>query len=220
MRRSLVVSLALLAMISAPAVAQTCMGLASYSTGRMQASGNGSFTNGANTFGGSLGYGLPGSAFGNATLSTTSYDAANASSVGIGANVGYQLALGQAAQVQLCPVAGFEVGNGPDDNTAGINASSRSATVGFSLGTSMGANPRMKITPAAGLGLVYGKVKLQDTAGLTTESSDTYGMAHLNLGFVFNQNIAVRPSVAIPLGLNNSDPTFGLTLGYNFGRTH
>ena len=220
MRRSLVVSLALLAIVRSPAVAQTCMGLASYSTGRMQVSGNGSFTNGANMFGASLGYGLPASAFGNATLSTTSYDAANASSLGIGANVGYQLALGKAAQVQLCPVAGFELGMGPDDNAAGINGSSRSATVGFSLGTTMGASPRMKIIPAAGLGLVYGKVKLQDTAGLTTESSDTYGMAHLNLGFVFNQNIAVRPSVAIPLGLNNSDPTFGLTLGYNFGRTH
>jgi hypothetical protein len=220
MRRSLVVSLALLAIVRAPAVAQTCMGLASYSTGRMQVSGNGSLTDGANTFGASLGYGLPGSAFGNATLSTTSYDAADASSLGIGANVGYQLALGKAAQIQLCPVAGFELGMGPDDNTAGIDASSRSANVGFSLGTTMSASPRMRIVPAAGLGLAYGKVKLEDNAGNVTEASNTYGMAHLNLGFVFNQNIAVRPSVAIPLGLDNSDPTFGLTVGYNFGRTH
>jgi hypothetical protein len=47
MRRSLVVSLALLAIVRSPAVAQTCQGLASYSAGQMQVAGNAQFPEGA-----------------------------------------------------------------------------------------------------------------------------------------------------------------------------
>jgi len=216
MRRSLVVSLALLAMVWSPAVAQTCLGLASFSQGHMQVSGNGQFTEGSNRFGAGFNYGLPASVFGGAQISTTSFDGADASSLGIGANVGYQLSLGKAANVHVCPVASLELGMGPDDDALGIDASSRAANVGFSLGTTMGANPRMKIIPTAGLGLAYSKLKLDDGT-TTTELSDTYGQARLGVGILFNQQIAVRPSVDIPLGLDNSNPTFGLTVAYSFG---
>ena len=214
MRRSLVVSLALLAMVESPAVAQTCLGLASFSTGNMQVSGNGQFTNGSNRFGAGFNYGLPASVFAGAQISTTSFDGASSSSLGVGANVGYQMSVGKAANIHVCPTASLELGNGPD--ATGINGSSRAANVGFSMGTTMGANPRMKILPTAGLGLAYSKLKLDDGT-TTTELSDTYGQARLGVGFIFNQQIAVRPSVDIPLGLQNSDPTFGLTVAYSFG---
>jgi hypothetical protein len=216
MRRSLVVSLALLAVVNAPAVAQTCLGLASFSHGNMQLSGNGQFTEGSNRFGAGFNYGLPAGVFAGAQVSTTSFDGADASSLGVGANVGYQMSLGKTGNLHLCPVASLELGMGPDDEAANINASSRSANVGFSLGTTMGASPRMRIVPTAGLGLAYAKLKLED-ATTTTEISDTYGQARLGVGFIFNQQIAVRPSVDIPLGLDNSDPTFGLTVAYSFG---
>jgi len=209
MRRSLVVSLALLAIVRSPAVAQTCLGLASFTHGNMQASGNGQFSDGMNRFGAGFTYGLPASVFAGAQISTTSFDGAPSSSLGIGANVGYQLSLGKAANIAVCPTASFEIGMGPDDDALGIN-------VGFSLGTTMGSTPRMQIIPSAGLGLAYTKLKLDDGT-TTTELSDTYGQARLGVGFIFNQQIAVRPSVDIPLGLDNSDPTFGLTVAYSFG---
>ncbi len=219
MRRSLVVTLALLASIGSQAVAQTCKGLASFSTGRMQVTGNGSFTQGRNTFGGSLGYGLPASVFGGATVSTTSIDALNGSSTNLGANAGYQLTLGKAAQMQMCPVASFEIGMGPDDQTFNINQSSRRATVGLAVGTSMGANARMQIVPNAGLGLAYDKTKRDGgSGGPLVETSETYGLATLGVGIIWNSNISVRPSIDIPLGLDNSDPTLGLTVAYSFGR--
>jgi hypothetical protein len=43
-------------------------------------------------------------------------------------------------------------------------------------------------------------------------------VANLGLGLVLNQNIAIRPNVAIPLGLDGSDATFGVTVGFNFGQ--
>lgn len=220
MRRSLVVSLALLAMVKSPAVAQTCQGLASFTNGKMQVSGHGQFTEGLNRFGAGVAYGLPANVYGGVQLSTSSYDAADASSLGIGANVGYQLTMGQRGNIQVCPVAGFEFGMGPDsDSTAAGPAANRSINhgdLGFSLGTVMGTNPRMQIVPAAGLGLRYSKQK-EEIGGVTSAVSDTYGMARLGVGLIFNQQIAVRPSVDIPLGLDGSDPTFGLTVAYSFG---
>jgi hypothetical protein len=36
---------------------------------------------------------------------------------------------------------------------------------------------------------------------------------------VFNQQISIRPTIDIPLGSDlTNDPTFGVTVGYNFGK--
>ena len=141
MRRTLFVSMALVAVVNAPAVAQTCLGLASFSSGQMQVSGNGQFTEGVNRFGGSFAYGIPAGVFAGAQLSTTSYDGPDASSMGIGANAGYQLNVGQSANIHVCPVASFELGMGPDDDATNTDASSQNATLGFSLGTTLMGAP-------------------------------------------------------------------------------
>jgi hypothetical protein len=216
MRRTLFVSMALVAAVNAPAAAQTCLGLASFSNGNMQVSGNGQFTEGVNRFGAGFTYGIPAGVFAGAQLSTTSYDGADASSMGIGANVGYQLNMGKSANIHVCPVASFELGMGPDDDASDTDASTQNATLGFSLGTTLKGSPRMQVIPSVGLGLAYSKLKVE-VASASSEVSDTYGQAQLGVGLVFNQNIAVRPSVSIPLGLDGSDPTFGVTVAYSFG---
>ena len=219
MRRSLVVSLALLAIVRAPAVALTCEGLASFSAGQMQVAGNAQFSDLTNSWGGSFTYGVPSGIYGGASLSTTSFDGIDQNSLGIGGHVGYQMTVGQAKQFALCPVARLALGMGPDDDALNINSSSTDAHFGLAMGTVMGTNPQLRILPTAGLGLQYSKAKVEDTApgGTTFEASDTYGLARLGVGFVFNQQIAVRPSVDIPLGLDNGDASFGITVGYNFG---
>jgi hypothetical protein len=219
MRRSLVVSLALLAIVRSPAVAQTCQGLASFSAGQMQVAGNAQFSEFTNSWGGSFSYGLPSGLYGGASLSTTSFDGIDQSSLGIGANVGYQMTMGKTGQFNVCPVASLALGMGPDDDALNINSSSTDVHFGLAVGTSMGTNPRLRILPTAGLGLQYSKAKVEDTTpgGATIEGSNTYGLARLGLGFVFNQQIAVRPSVDIPLGLDNSNASFGVTVAYNFG---
>ena len=68
MRRTLVVSMALFAVVNAPAAAQTCLGLASHSAGQMQVAGNAQFTDISNSFGASFGYGQPAGMFANAHL--------------------------------------------------------------------------------------------------------------------------------------------------------
>ena len=211
MRRSLVVTLALLAIVRSAAVAQTCMGMASYTSGPVQVAGHGSFTDGANRFGASVGYGLPSSVFGNVGIATTSWDGADAS-LDFGGEVGYQM---QVSKVQVCPVASLAFGNGPDG--AGFNMSTRSASLGLAIGTSLGTS-RMQIIPTAGLAVENLKATIEDTGtGISGSGSDTHGIANLGVGLVFN-NISVRPSVEIPVGLTGADATLGLTVGFNFGR--
>jgi hypothetical protein len=220
MRRSLVVSLALLAIVRAPAVAQTCQGLASYSAGQMQVAASTQFGEFSNTWGGSFSYGVPSGVYGGLDLSTESFDNDGGSSLGIGAHAGYQMKLGRTGKISLCPVARLALGMGPDDEANDLNSSQTHGHFGLALGTEMGANPRMRILPTAGLGLQYSKLKFEDTSpgGSTIEGSETYGLARIGVGFIFNQQISVRPTIDIPLGSDlSSDPAFGLTVGYNFG---
>ena len=219
MRRTLVVSMALLAVVNAPAAAQACLGLPSHENGRMQVTGNAAFTDLSNSFSGSFGYGQPAGLFGSAGLGTTSYDGFDGSALDLGVQGGYQLTIGKVAQAQVCPVASFSLGMGPKDvDLGGTDVSSQQGSIGFAVGKLMGANPRLKIVPNAGLGLAYRKQKLDDSTNPALENSETYGLASVGVGFIFNSNIAVRPSVSIPLGSDfSNDPTFGLTVGYNFG---
>jgi opacity protein-like surface antigen len=220
MRRSLIVPLALLAIVKTPAAAQTCQGLASYSAGQLQVAGNAQFPEGGKIWGGSISYGLPSGLYAGADLSTTSFDGLDQSSLGVGAHVGYEMKLGRASKISLCPVARLALGMGPDDKAADLNSSSTDMHFGFAVGTSMGANQQLRILPTAGLGLQYSKLKVEDTSagGQTVEGSETYGLARLGVGFVFNQQISVRPTVDIPLGSDLvNDPTFGISVGYNFG---
>jgi hypothetical protein len=219
MRRSLVVSLALLAIVRSQAVAQSCQGMASFSAGQMQVSGNAQFGDLSNSFGGGISYGLPSGIYAGANLSTTSFDGLDQSSLGVGANVGYQMSVGKASKIALCPVARLAIGMGPDEEAFDINAGSTDLHFGLAVGTSMGTNPRMRILPTAGLGLQYTKFKVEDTGpgGSTTEASETYPLARLGLGLIFNQQISVRPSVDIPISSDLNETSFGVTVGYNFG---
>ena len=148
MRRTLVVSMALFAVVNAPAAAQTCLGLASHSTGQMQVGGNAQFTDISNSYGASFGYGQPAGIFAKANLGRTSYDGLDGGATDIGAQVGYQLTVGRTAQMQVCPVASLSLGMGPNDvDGGGTDLSTRQGNIGFAFGKVMSSSPSMQIVP-------------------------------------------------------------------------
>jgi hypothetical protein len=132
----------------------------------------------------------------------------------LGLNLGYQMQVGKA---QICPVASLGYDNGPDSDAFGVNSSTKSAAFGLAFGTPMGTS-QLQIVPSAGVGVVYAKSNVEIDGIGSGEGSDAYGIAELGVGLVINQSVSVRPSVAIPVGLTGSDPSFGLTVGFNFGR--
>jgi hypothetical protein len=74
----------------------------------------------------------------------------------------------------------------------------------------------MQIVPTGGFGLAYLKVKA-DNGTTSSSGSETYGLLNLGVGMIFNSQIAVRPGISVPLGLDGGETSFGLTVGYNFG---
>jgi hypothetical protein len=216
MRRTLVASLALLAIVRSPVVAQTCQGLASFSAGQMQATGNVAFGNGMDTFGATIGYGRPAGVFGSLGLGTTSFDALG-SSLDVGVSGGYQMTAGRAKKVHVCPVANFGLGMGPNDiGGSGVDMSTMAGGAGVALGTSLPGGPRMQIVPTGGLGLAYLKLKT-DNGTNSASASETYGLLNLGVGMIFNSQFSVRPGISVPLGLDGGETRFGISAGYNFG---
>ncbi len=219
MRRALVAVLALVLVVRSPAVAQTCMGLASFSNAPMQVTGTGQLGEISNTFGATAGYGIPSGLYGAVGVATTSLDGVEGHQLGLAARAAYQLTLGAAGRTQICPTASFGLGMGPNDEVAGVDRSARSATAGIAVGTVLGASPQMKVVPTAGLSFAYSRQQAENSAGSTLfEISDTYALAQVGVGIILNSTISILPNVEIPLGLEGIDPIFGLSLGYNFGR--
>jgi hypothetical protein len=213
MRRSFMTALALLALVRSPALAQTCMGMASFAGAPVQLTGTSELSQLSTSLGGSLGYGLPSGAYGNLAVSRTSRDGVEGSALGLGAGAGFQLKVGQA---QFCPHAGFVLGIGPNDGPTGVDVSNRSASVGLQVGTILTA-AQMHIVPSVGVSYVRSKDQAKNGSGATLyEISDSYGLAQFALGVVLSPRISVRPGAEIPLGLQGGEASVGLTVGYNW----
>jgi hypothetical protein len=197
--------------------AQTCLGLAPFSAGRVQLSASGDFGNDAKAVTGTLTFGSTSGAFGGVSVGTISYDDFDGNTTAIGAQLGWQVPLGTATRVELCPVAGAAYGSGPDNFLgSGSDLSSWSAGFGLQLGFSTGSNPQFRIVPTAGAALAYSKLEFEGGFLDGEEEDDTYGLFTLGLGFVVNTRVSILPSVEIPAGLEDADPTFGITVGVNF----
>jgi hypothetical protein len=220
MRRIPLLLLGLIGLSHASLEAQTCRGLAPLPSGHLQATGTGTLATGSHGVGVALVYDLPGPAFGGGGLGTTSVEALEKSSLDLGAALGYQIDLGNAAQVQLCPVANGVLQVGPNNAfESGVKRQTFGAGIGFTAGTSLTLRPLLSLVPAIGVGVGYRIHQAESSAGARLfRIGETYGIAHFHVGVVVNQNLSIRPSLELPLGLQGGDPALGLTLGYHFGR--
>jgi hypothetical protein len=219
-RRSLVVLLALVAILSVPAGAQTCLGLTGYTADTpVQVTGKGLLTSESTSFGAGLGYGLPTSVFGGLAVATTADNNFGGSTLEIGATLGYQIPLWNAGAVQLCPVASFGVGLGPKNTVnTGVDRSRRTASVGVAIARSLVAGPRLRIVPSVGVAYAYRKDQADNNAGTSLfQIAEHYALAQVGVGLVLDSNISVRPGIEIPFNLETNDPTLGLTVSYSFG---
>lgn len=220
MRRNLLLSMLLLGLARVPAGAQTCLGLASFSTGPMQVTGAGSFTQHSNALGVGVGYGFPAGLFASGAVGTSSTDAFDGSSLDLSTALGYEFPLGKAGQLRVCPLAGLGLQLGPKSTfQSGVDRSDRMASLGFSVGALFRTGPRAQVAPSAGLSYAYEKSQAENDAGaLLFQISNSYLLAQVGVGFILNSNISLRPRIDIPLGWNSNEPTLGFTVGFNFGR--
>lgn len=219
MRRTLLLSLALpFTLLATQAAAQTCVGMPSFATGKMQIAGGGNFADGTSSFGGTFGYGAPKGLYGKAGIGTTSYDGFDGSSFDLNFGGGYQIPLQASRVAQLCPVANLSIGSGPNDILgAGVDMSSRTVAFGAAVGALVGHSTQVRIVPNASFQFANTRISMDD--GTTSASgSESYALLTLGTGFVFNSRFSLNPSINIPMGLDGGSTSFGLMGAMNFGR--
>jgi hypothetical protein len=216
MRRILLLSLVLPFLLGSKAVAQACAGMPSFSSGPMQITAGGTFADGASSFGGTFGYGVPNGLYGKAAIGTTSYDGFDGSSFDFGASGGYQIPLHSSRKAELCPIASLSFGSGPNNVIGSSDMSSRNFAFGAALGALVGNNPQMQILPNASFQLANTRVTF-DNGSSSMSGSESYALLTLGTGFVFNSRFSLNPSISIPMGLSGSDTWFGLMGAINFG---
>jgi hypothetical protein len=204
--------------LGARASAQTCVGMPSFSSGRMQVAAGGSFADGASSVGGTFGYGVPKGLYGKAGIGSTSYDAFDGSSFDLNLGGGYQIPLHASRTAELCPVANLSLGSGPNDVLGtGVDMSNRTFGFGAAVGALVGRSAQVRIVPNASFQFANTRVKLDDGTNSASDSQ-TYGLLTLGTGFVFNSRFSLNPSISIPVGLDGGDASFGLIGAMNFGR--
>jgi len=218
MRRFLVLSIALPFYLTTQAAAQACVGMPSFSSGRMQVTGGGQFADGTNSFDGTFGYGVPKSVYGKALVGRTSYDGLSGSSFDFGVGGGYQIPLHTSRMAELCPIASLSLGSGPHNVlNSGVDMSSRTFAFGGSVGVGVGGSSQVRILPNASFQFANTRATL-DNGTISSSASESYGLLTLGSGFVFNSRFSLNPSLSFPVGLDGGDVSFGLIGAMNFGR--
>jgi hypothetical protein len=212
-------TVAAIAMLATAAVAdaQSCLGLAPFSSGRVQVGGSADFGNDGKTFTGSLSFGSPGGAFGGVSIGTTSYDDVEGNSTEFGGQLGWQLPVGTGGVVQLCPVGGAFRSVGEDMDEFGTDVSGWGVFFGLQLGVVTGAKPQFRIVPTAGAALAYGKSKIE-SGFINFEDDETFGILSVGVGFLVNSRLSLLPSISVPVGLDDADAVFRIMVAVNFGR--
>ena len=71
--------------------------------------------------------------------------------------------------------------------------------------------------PTFGLAAAWQQVTVE-AGGVDTDESDSYGVANLGVGFIFNRLIGITPGISIPFSVSDSDVTFTIGFAFNFGR--
>lgn len=206
----------LLLLAPAVAFAQACLGNPSFSNGHLQLAADVATNKDVTTFGVGFGGGSE-TIFGAAQVGGASYDAISGSTLVVGGTLGYQVPVSATGSAMICPVLSSAVGFGPNDfDGFGTDLQTRAVNFGLSLGFQALRAERLRIVPAISAGFVYASTILDAVGGSTTQD-DTYGVAGLTLGFVLNDQLAIRPTVSVPFGLDGAEPSFGIGFTLNYG---
>jgi hypothetical protein len=211
----LVGSVLLLTFLAArPAAAQLCVGSPSFGYGPYQANIGASFSDGVRGI--DAGFAAGGEAvFGGAGVTVLNFTGADVRTAGVFAQVGAELAGDRENKILLCPIVRLDVLAGPDSGP--VDTSTVGLSGGGALGVIVHDQGDLQVVPFFGLSVVYARTTAE-FGGVETSFSDTGGRADLGLGFIFNRNAAITPSLAIPLATGGSDATFTIRFTFNFGR--
>jgi len=198
--------------------AQACVGLPSLASHPLNVSASASFAENATALGGRFGFGSS-TAFAGLSASLHDYDEIDESSTSLGLDGGLVFPVGVSRRASVCPIAsiGYEFGPNVDTGFGDLEVGTLSLGAGAAFGGAVYSTEGLQLLPFASAQLAYARMKMEFD-GESESESETFGVLNLGMGFLFNRRFGVRPSLAIPVGLEDADPVFGLSFVVGFGR--
>ncbi|MGQ0767314.1 MAG: hypothetical protein ACT4OZ_16825 [Gemmatimonadota bacterium] len=198
---------------------QTCAGLPSFANTSANVFGALTIFEGAKQLGAGAAFGRDAGPFVSVSGSRTSLDDDAGSALGADVAAGLQMPLGSERKAWLCPAAGAGYSNGPSDEFEGVEfkVTGQALSAGLLVGVLASGSETLEVIPTGGFSLVYSRVSLS-VAGESESDSDTFGVLSGGVGLVFNKTFGVKPFVNIPLGLEDSDPSFGVIVSVGIPR--
>lgn len=182
------------------------------------------FNDNARSFGGGLAFGSAGP-FGQAAISTTSYDGVDEGSFTIGGGAGYQFKADAKGLVHLCPIASVSFTSGPSDvdvfgdGSLVLDVSETDLAFGLAMGIVASNTGQTQVIPNASLSFVSARLKVRDQVSDVSDSdSEAFGVLGLGVGFVVSRVVTLHPGVSIPIGLDGSSASFAAFVSISFGR--
>jgi hypothetical protein len=208
----LVVLTLTLTLACSAAHAQICVGRAPLNQGTLQAGGGVAFTDGANAFSGFFGGGTD-RGFGGVSIGRTNFSDFDSSSTDIMGFFGGGNYF--TPKVHLCALADVGYSAGPeilfvDTHSVGFGG-------GISIGVVASETETLAVVPTFGGSVRYHRLTAKFD-GESESTSETYGVIEAGLGLILNKRVAITPLISIPVGLDENDLVFSLTVSFNFGR--
>ena len=214
-RLTVVAALSLAAAL--PLDAQLCAGTASFTNGRMQVGGQIISNDDYSSYGVGLTMGNARGLYGGPQIANNNYDVMEESGLWIGATGGYQLRPHRSG-FQICPVARFGLGLGPDNiGGSDVDMSVRELAAGAIIGKVVYREPSLQLIPTGGISVVNRSVSLS-SGGESVDDSETFFSLDFGAGILLSQAFTIRPMISIPMGADGQEESYSLGISYNFGK--
>jgi hypothetical protein len=215
----LCVVLSVLTLSAGPsASAQLCLGTAPYSAGPVQVAAGAQFAKHAKAYGADVAFGAKNGGFAGMGVSKTSYDDLNEGSSSYSAILGFSVPVSKVKKVDFCPLVTADMTSGPDiDTGSGIaELSGASFGLGFGIGGIASSSATFDFVPFA-TAAYYHVTSKAEFAGSSAKTTDDVGQVTVGAGFVLNKVVTLEPNISFPVGVQNGDPSFGLTITLSLG---
>lgn len=212
-----VAATALLTVFAPRAEAQACLGLGSLTAQPTNATFTALFTDGAKALDARVGFGSS-IAFGGVSAQLQDYDYRDGTGKSIGVDGGLSFITGASRNVSVCPIASLGYTSLPDGGGAAYGASSTDGAAGVAIGARVGTQSSVALIPFASLQGVYSRFSVDGAGTGSGSSNDTYGLLSGGVSFVLSSSVLIRPVITLPLGLEGSDPSYGIGVSFGFGK--
>jgi hypothetical protein len=151
--------------------------------------------------------------FGGFGLRHTSYVGAGSKTYAMQA--GYSIPIAWSGRVEVCPMVAVDIKNGPNFEIAvGMDEermSSRAAGIGFGLGTRLISRPTFELIPFVTASMLRNIEHITFQNSTSTTRFQTQVLTG-GIGFVANQQLTIRPTLAVTMRDHVGEPAYGIAL--------